>query len=187
MFVLSMTLSIYANSQDMDNVLFRSQEFSQHVEALIDSAKVEVMNLNNNKRYVDVYHIDTALFYYLPVLNATLSMTAYCLTDIPTLSEVLLIDKRSGRIVGAVHFSLIGPFTTFVNDKYFRSHILPWDEKRLHYIPQNCYKSLSKKLKNESQKFYLISVLETRSAYILREQQLPLIENRKEYPEPICQ
>jgi hypothetical protein len=184
-FAICLTVSLHVNSQNLD-ALFSSKELSERVKVLIDSAKIELNSLNNKSQY-DIKHLDTAQFNYVPVLNSNLSMSGYSIINTHTLSEILLIDKQSGRIIGAFHFSLLGPFATNLKEKYFLSRIPPREESRLHYIPQKCYKSLSKKLKNENSRFFLISVLETRSAYILREQQLPFIENRKEFPEPICE
>lgn len=186
LFIIFLTSINDLKCQSLNSVLFKSEQFAAEVEALVDSAKVTLLNLNGQIADENRPRLDTSLYTFLPVINATVSTNHYRVESSRALSEVLLIDKKSGRISGAIHFTLTGAFGCLVKDRYLPCGLYPWDQHSLHYIPLSCYKSLSNILKRENQEFRLISVRETRSSYLLRKQHYPVFDNEEQHPIPIC-
>jgi hypothetical protein len=183
-FIFSFGVSLHITGQSLDS-LFNSTILRMRVENIIDSAKIELFNRVNNAEY-STKKIDTAQFKYIPVINTSISLTSNCTPNKLMLSEILLIDKKLNEIVGSFHFGPNGNIPTCVNQKYFMAFMPPREENRLHYIPQECYTSLTNLIKKENSDYRLFSVCDTKSSYIIRKRKEPWINHPKEYPELIC-
>ncbi|TVR78448.1 MAG: hypothetical protein EA412_08400 [Chitinophagaceae bacterium] len=131
----------------------------------------------------DTFDIDTTQFIFLPIINTHIIYNAFSEIKVSkinelVLSEVLLLSKKSNKIVGSSRFCKSGNIShVFFNSRYGISTLPCRSDNRLSYVQQHCFRKFANHFSKNGYGFYF-KVYETGSLYY--------VKNSNEFPILIC-